>query len=47
MVYITKLLITRKHTYEVEISRLGEVMWYSLQQYPVLYSLYIYIASSL
>ena len=43
MVFIIKLLIIRIHIFDVEMSRLGEIMWFSLYQYSLLYSLYVYI----
>ena len=43
MVFIIKLLIIRIHIFDVEMSRLGESMWFSLYQYSLLYSLYVYI----
>ena len=38
-----KIIDNKKHTSKVEISRLGEGVWFSLHQYSVFYSLHIYI----
>ena len=43
MVFIIKLLIIRIHIFDVEMSRLVKIMWFSLYQYSLLYSLYVYI----